>query len=96
MDDKFRLVELFLIYEGLLTDKQRAYFRSYALDDLSLQEVADNYKVSRNAVHNMIKAAVKALNKYEDTLKLYEKKNKIIKLLDKEKSNLKNKIINIL
>lgn len=96
MDDKFRLVELFLIYEGLLTDKQRLYFRSYALDDLSLQEVADNYKVSRNAVHNMIKGVVKALNKYEDTLKLYVKKNKIIKLLDKEKSNLKDEIMNIL
>ena len=96
MDDKFRLVELYLIYEGLLTDKQRLYFRSYALDDLSLQEVAENYQVSRNAVHNMIKGVVKALNKYEDTLKLYAKKNKIIKLLDKEKSNLKYEIINIL
>lgn len=96
MDDKFRLVELYLIYEGLLTDKQRLYFRSYALDDLSLQEVAENYQVSRNAVHNMIKGVVKALNKYEDTLKLYAKKNKIIKLLDKEKSNLKDEIINIL
>ena len=94
MDDKFRLVELYLIYEGLLTDKQRLYFRSYALDDLSLQEVAENYQVSRNAVHNMIKGVVKALNKYEDTLKLYAKKNKIIKLLDKEKSNLKDEIIN--
>lgn len=96
MDDKFRLVELYLIYEGLLTDKQRLYFRSYALDDLSLQEVAENYQVSRNAVHNMIKGVVKALNKYEDTLKLYAKKNKIIKLLDKEKSNLKDEIMNIL
>lgn len=96
MDDKFRLVELYLIYEGLLTDKQRLYFRSYALDDLSLQEVAENFQVSRNAVHNMIKGVVKALNKYEDTLKLYAKKNKIIKLLDKEKSNLKDEIINIL
>ena len=96
MDDKFRLVELYLIYEGLLTDKPRLYFRSYALDALSLQEVAENYQVSRNAVHNMIKGVVKALNKYEDTLKLYAKKNKIIKLLDKEKSNLKDEIINIL
>lgn len=94
MDDKFRLVELFLIYEDLLTDKQKLYFRSYALDDLSLQEVADNYKVSRNAVHNMVKGVEKALNKYEDTLKIYEKKNKIIKLL--ENSNLKEEIMNIL
>lgn len=94
MDDKFRLVELFLIYEDLLTDKQKLYFRSYALDDLSLQEVADNYKVSRNAVHNMVKGVEKALNKYEDTLKIYEKKNKIMKLL--ENSNLKEEIMNIL
>lgn len=94
MDDKFRLVELFLIYEDLFTDKQKLYFRSYALDDLSLQEVADNYKVSRNAVHNMVKGVEKALNKYEDTLKIYEKKNKIMKLL--ENSNLKEEIMNIL
>lgn len=94
MDDKFRLVELFLIYEDLLTDKQKLYFRSYALDDLSLQEVADNYKVSRNAVHNMVKGVEKALNKYEDTLKIYEKKNRIMKLL--ENSNLKEEIMNIL
>ncbi len=94
MDDKFRLVELFLIYEDLFTDKQKLYYRSYALDDLSLQEVADNYKVSRNAVHNMVKGVEKALNKYEDTLKIYEKKNKIMKLL--ENSNLKEEIMNIL
>ena len=42
------IIELYDIYGLLLTDKQRMYFEEYYFMDLSLQEIADNYEISKN------------------------------------------------
>ncbi len=88
-------VELSIIYDyygNLLTEKQKIYFEDYYFSNLSLNEIAINYNVSRNAVYNSLKEIEKKLLHYEEVLKLY-KKGKIIKNLIKDlDENLKKEI----
>lgn len=74
---KFDLIELYDIYSDLLTDKQKMYFEDYYFDNLSLQEISENYNVSRNAVHNSLKDTEEKLIYYEEKLKIHYKNNKI-------------------
>ena len=88
-------IELTILYDyyfSLLTDKQRKYFEDYYFNNLSLQEISENEKVSRNAVHNSLKEIEKKLNYYEENLKLYEKSKKIDNLIKDLDEDLKNKI----
>ena len=64
---------LYDVYRGLLTDKQREYMALYYQEDLSLAEIADEFGVSRNAVHDNIRRTEKLLVGYEEKLKMYEK-----------------------
>lgn len=77
-----RLNDLFAIYQDLLTDKQQLYFNAYYLDDYSLQEIADLYQVSRNAVHDQLKKTEEHLINYEQVLKINEQKLKRQAYLD--------------
>lgn len=75
------LNELYDYYQDLLTEKQQEVFKFYYFDNLSLAEIAELLKVSRNAVHTQIQAAAEKLNYYEEKLKLLEKREKIINTL---------------
>ena len=89
------MVEITILYDyysELLTDKQKTYFEDYYFYNLSLQEIADNNKISRNAVHKSLKDIVNKLNYYEDKLKLYEKGKEINKLIDNIDVNIREKI----
>lgn len=83
MENKKReeLISLFDIYQGLLTKKQNEYFTSYFFDDLSITEIAEEAGISRNGVFDQVKKVCAILEKYEETLNLYAKKNKIKKIL---------------
>ena len=88
MENNVYLSTLYDYYGELLTEKQKNYFESYYFDNLSLQEIADDEGVSRNAVHKTLTAIVDKLNFYEDKLNLYknrEKINEIIKDIKDEK-----------
>ena len=89
------MVEITILYDyygELLTDKQKLYFEDYYFDNLSLQEIALNNNISRNAVHNSLKDIVGKLNYYEDKLKLYEKGKEINKLIENLDDDIKEKI----
>ena len=89
------MVELTILYDyygELFTDKQQKYFEDYYFSNLSLQEIAENYNVSRNAIHNSLKEIIKKLKYYEDKLKLYKKGKEINKLIENIDKNLKDKI----
>lgn len=79
---------LYDYYKELLTDKQRSYFEDYYQNDLTLSEMADNYEVSRNAIHKQLKETIKILENYETKLKLYDKMNKIVDLVKDDKKLL--------
>ena len=86
MDKVIYLNSLYDIYKDLLTDKQKEYYELYYFDNLSLGEIAENCNVSRNAVHNQVKLIEEKLLELESKLKLKEKQEKILKILEK-KSN---------
>lgn len=87
-----RLGILFDYYGKLLTDKQQEFFEDYYFDNLTLQEIADNYDISRNAVHKTLNAIIKKLEYYEEKLKLYEKSLKIKELIINLDEETKDKI----
>ena len=86
-------IELTILYDyygELLTKKQQVYFEDYYFNNLSLQEIAENYSISRNAVYNSLKEIEKRLIHLESVLKLYEKSKLIEALiidLDDDKQN---------
>ena len=97
MKKNIYLNEIYVYYKDLFTEKQQQYFEDYYLNDLSLSEIAENYNVSRNAVHNQIKIVEEKVIEYEKILGLQEKKNKINSLLkDKVDAKTLDKINEIL
>src|SRR5690606_4133479 len=77
------LNQLFSYYGSLLTEKQQKYFTYYYHLDLSLFEIAENYNVSRNAIHDQLKQAETHLLNFEEKLGLVKLANKRRELLDK-------------
>ena len=88
------LIELYDLYYNLLTDKQQEYFENYYFMDLSITEIAQNFEISRNGVHDQLKRVANILYDYEDKLKLNEKLKKINDL--KIEDNIKDVILNII
>ena len=77
MEEVLYFNELYDLYSGLLTDKQREYFEDYYFNNLSFSEMAENYEVSRNAIFKQIHIVTDKLEEYESILKLHEKRKKL-------------------
>ena len=91
------IIILYNYYSELFNDKQRKYFEEYYFDNLSLSEISENEDISRNAVHKCIKSVINKLYEYEDKLKLYDKDNKIKKIIDEiDDDKIKNKLKELL
>ena len=80
--DRIYLNELYDLYKELLSDKEKLVFEDYYQNDLSLSEIAENNSVTRNAVHKSVKTVENKLNDYENKLKLYKKRQEILKLIE--------------
>ena len=89
-----RINQLFDIYENLFTEHQIQIFQSYYQDDLSLKEIAEDFNISRNAVHDLLKRVEVMLEDYEAKLHLLDKINEIEKIV--ENQEIKEKIMKIL
>lgn len=74
---------LYDLYGDLLTEKQKNYFEDYYFNNLSFSEMAENYNVSRNAVFKQLHIVLDKLKEYEETLKLLDKKEKLLKIIEK-------------
>lgn len=62
---------LLLDYYGpLLTEKQRQIYDLYFQEDLSLGEISDLQKVSRNAVYDLLVRTDEKMERYEEALGL--------------------------
>lgn len=86
--------QLFSFYQNLLTDRQREYMSDYYEEDYTLQEIAENYDVSRQAVYDSLRRTEKILRGYEQEMKLVEKNEirwqRIKQLKDYIDKNYKN------
>lgn len=87
---------LFDYYGELLTDKQQEFFKDYYFDNLTLQEIADNNDISRNAVHKTLNVIERKLYSYEEILKLYDKSLKIKELIKDIDQNIKDKVFDLI
>lgn len=67
---------LFDLYGALLTTRQQDCIRMHYLEDLSLAEIADEFGVSRQAVHDILNRAEQTLVHYEEKLRLLERHNR--------------------
>ena len=68
-----KIVEQGLLYDfygELLTDHQKKIYEDFVYHDLSLSEIAEEYQISRQGVHDVIRRCDKSLEKYEEKLKL--------------------------
>ena len=70
MKDVVRRALLLDYYGALLTDKQRDAYEWYYQQDLSLGEISEVAKVSRNAVHDLVSRTDDKLERYEAALGL--------------------------
>ena len=107
MEKIFQQVLLYDFYGELLTEHQRNVYEDAVYNDMSLSEIAEEYGISRQGVHDLIKRCDKILIGYEEKLHLVEKftgaKEKIAHLVelteDLEESELeqaaREKIVNI-
>ena len=68
---------LYDFYGELLTDHQKAIYEEAVFNDMSLSEIAEQYEISRQGVHDLLKRCDKILNDYENKLHLVEKFMKI-------------------
>ena len=66
MDNTIMRTMLFDFYGDLLTEKQREYYDLHFNADLSLQEIAEQSGVSRQAVWDIIRRAEQSLVEIED------------------------------
>ncbi|MCR5508618.1 MAG: DNA-binding protein [Lachnospiraceae bacterium] len=64
---------LYDFYGELLTEHQRKIYESAVYDDLSLKELSDEYGITRQGVHDLIKRCDKILKGYEDRLHMIER-----------------------
>jgi len=65
-----RIALLLDFYGNLLTEKQRDMLRMHYEEDLSLSEIAEQFNVSRAAVHDSVRRGQATLDEYEQKLGL--------------------------
>jgi len=93
LDKSIDLINLYDIYQDLLTDKQKAYFEQYYFDDFSITEISENYEVSRNAVHDQLKRTVQKIYDLEDKLHLHQTAKTRVNLIQQIQEKNTNKEI---
>ncbi len=86
MEKIFKQALLYDFYGELLTEHQRSIYEDAVYNDMSLGEIAQEYGISRQGVHDLIKRCDKILQDYEDKLQLVNKfthaKDKVGKIME--------------
>lgn len=96
LDKKIEVMELYDIYQELLTKKQREYVEAYYYEDMSITEISDEFEVSRNAIHDQIKRSVSKLYDIETSINIRRKSINRQIIIEKIKSISKQNEIDLL
>ena len=91
IDDFIRYSVLFLYYKNLFSEKQRLYLELYLEENNSLTEIAEGFKVTRQAVFDNIKRGFKQLDEYEKKLEIFKKEKEFKMKLEGLKENFSMK-----
>ena len=73
MEKIFKQTLLYDFYGELLTEHQQNIYEDAVYNDMSLSELASEYGISRQGVHDLIKRCDRILQGYESKLHLVEK-----------------------
>ena len=73
--------QLLDFYGSLLTAHQREILSDYYANDYSMQEIAENHSISKAAVSDLINRCSRQLEGYEKKLKLIERHEKRMSVL---------------
>lgn len=68
---------LYDFYGELLTEHQRKIYESAVYEDLSLKELSEEYGITRQGVHDLIRRCDKILEGYEEKLHMVERFGRI-------------------
>lgn len=94
MEKNVKISILLDIYGKMLTEKQYSLLDDYYNNDLSLSEIAENEKITRQAVRDNLKKGENNLFEYEEKLrfmkKTLEQENKINDILSEIEKIEKN------
>ena len=96
MKEREYLLSLYETYNKLLSDREKSYFKDYYFEDFSLQEIADNNKVSKSYVGKFLNNISNKLINYEESLKINSKNKKIRKIIADLDEDIKNRIEELL
>ena len=104
MEKNVKISILCELYGKLLTKKQYEFLNDYYNNDLSLSEIAENNKITRQAVRDNIKKGEKKLFEYEEKLlfmkRMFNQEKKIEKVLSEltkiQKDSSDKKIASVL
>ena len=94
--DRERMSLLLDYYGNLITRHQFDIMNQYFNEDYSMNEIAEEYMISKSAVQDLIKNTINKLENYEKQIKSIEMDNKLRNILDEmkqENSDILNKYI---
>ena len=94
LDQLNRINLLYDIYASLLTERQQEVLQLYFHDNYSLGEIALEYRISRQAVYDLIRRALESIEKFEQKLGLYRLFNEQQDLLAEADSLLDRQELN--
>ena len=97
MSKDLKYSELYQEYNKLLTKNQQEIFELYYLCDLSLGEISEIKKISRQGVSDALAKTRESLENYENCLKLCDKKRSLLSVAQKfEDGNEKSALIELI
>ncbi len=94
--DREREIRLFDYYGDLLTAHQKEILQEYYYEDLSMNEIAENYSISKSAVQDLIRRSVSQLDDYDQKLDLIRRDeilNEILMEMKKENNDLLDRFV---
>ena len=83
IEDRIEIFVLAKYYGSMLTSKQMQVIRMYVDNNLSLQEVANELDISRQAVKDSLDTAVATLKNYEEMLGFIARDHRIATAIEK-------------
>ncbi|MDY6062524.1 MAG: sigma factor-like helix-turn-helix DNA-binding protein [Erysipelotrichaceae bacterium] len=95
IDDKIYINILLDFYENLLTKRQLEILDLYYRKDFSMNEIAEEFKISKSAVSDLVRRTIKQLHNYEHKLHNYQLFQKRLALYD-QLAALNNPIIDVI
>ena len=93
LEEFLEVGSLLELYKNLLSEKQKEYLIEHFEEDYSLSEIANNHKVSRQAVYDNIRRGVKLLNEYEQKLNMFQHEKRLREKLEELKQDFRPELL---